>query len=335
MRFQKAQNLVRLAEKMSASFMGVSLDEIAHEFEVGRRTAERMRDAILDTYQGVEELSLDGRRKSWRIRSPKLNNLHNWSTEDLAALETAAKICKRDGLDQHSASLARIKNSLIVAQSEQKRRAIDIDLESILEAEGIAARSGPHPKTSHDVQVALRDAVLSFKVVEIDYLTRTSNSRKTLRLAPYGFLFGNRHYLVARLAKSNAQDMRLYSLSNISSVKQIDLTFERDLNFSMHGFAERSFGVFQGRKHDFKLRFSKTVAEDVREFHFHKTQKINTNADGSVTVSFKCSGIREVAWHLMTWGEHVEVISPPRLKRMMVPLAEIFAKSEEWRSPDT
>ncbi len=34
------------------------------------------------------------------------------------------------------------------------------------------------------------------------------------------------------------------------------------------------------------------------------------NTDGSLTVKFRSGGLREMDWHLYTWGEHVKVVKP-------------------------
>jgi predicted DNA-binding transcriptional regulator YafY len=35
-------------------------------------------------------------------------------------------------------------------------------------------------------------------------------------------------------------------------------------------------------------------------------------------VSFRASGLRELAWHLVTWGDAVEVVRPDRLREILV-----------------
>ena len=45
--------------------------------------------------------------------------------------------------------------------------------------------------------------------------------------------------------------------------------------------------------------------------------KAERQPDGSVLVRFRASGMRELAWHLFTWGEQVTILQPPRLKAVM------------------
>ena len=67
MRHDKAAMVIDLARRMAASAEGLTIDEMARDMRVGRRTAERMRDAVLMLFPQVEEVS-DPPSKRWRIR---------------------------------------------------------------------------------------------------------------------------------------------------------------------------------------------------------------------------------------------------------------------------
>ena len=40
--------------------------------------------------------------------------------------------------------------------------------------------------------------------------------------------------------------------------------------------------------------------------------------DGAVVVTFRASGMRELAWHLFTWRDQVEILAPTRLRELML-----------------
>ena len=50
-----------------------------------------------------------------------------------------------------------------------------------------------------------------------------------------------------------------------------------------------------------------------REFVFHPTQVLTDMPDGSLIVEFTASGWVEMAWHLIIWGNDVEVLEPSEL----------------------
>ena len=67
MRHDKAAVVIELARRMAGSAEGLTLDDMARDLDVGRRTAERLRDAVLMLFPGAEEVS-DPPTKRWRIR---------------------------------------------------------------------------------------------------------------------------------------------------------------------------------------------------------------------------------------------------------------------------
>jgi predicted DNA-binding transcriptional regulator YafY len=66
------------------------------------------------------------------------------------------------------------------------------------------------------------------------------------------------------------------------------------------------------------LRIRPESAEGALRWRFHSDQQLATQPDGSVVVRFRASGMRELAWHLFTWGDQVEIQAPPRLKDLLV-----------------
>lgn len=314
MSYEKAEELIRLATLLQGSAEGLSLRDIEREFRVSRRTAERMRDAVLRLCPDVEAIDLDDGRRHWRIRGNNtLAHLATVTAPELAALDYAIELQTRDRQGDHAERLLRLSEKLRAALTQRLRARLDPDIEALMEAEGVAMRPGPRPLIAAGVVEALRDAILSSAAVILHHQARGSKTRKRQKVFPYGFLYGNRHYLVGYSA--GAREIRLYTLSNVDRVERLEERFTRDPDFSLKSYAERSFGVFQGDEvRDVEWRFDSEVSDDVRQFHFHPTQTMETNRDGSVTVRFRACGLREMCWHLVTWAGYVEVISPPELK---------------------
>jgi len=59
-------------------------------------------------------------------------------------------------------------------------------------------------------------------------------------------------------------------------------------------------------------------AEDAQAWRFHANQVVEPLADGRVRVAFRAGGMLELAWHLFTWSDAVEIVSPPSLRAVMV-----------------
>jgi len=79
------------------------------------------------------------------------------------------------------------------------------------------------------------------------------------------------------------------------------------------------------------LRIAPDRAEDALRWRFHPNQAVVQEEDGSVLVTFRASGLRELAWHLFTWSDAVEILSPPGLREMMVQELRTALKAHEGR----
>lgn len=63
--------------------------------------------------------------------------------------------------------------------------------------------------------------------------------------------------------------------------------------------------------------------EDALRWRFHPNQFVEQQADGAVIVRFRASGMLELAWHLFTWGDKLEVIEPQLLRDTLTDALEI------------
>ena len=317
MRHEKANNLLQLALEMQAARGGLSLDDIEDKFDVGRRTAQRMRDAVLEVFPQADEVKTDERKKRWRLPKGTLDRLVGVSADELGDMEVAINLLKRDNLLDQAASLEGVLTKLRAVMAPAMANRVETDLDALLEAEGLAMRPGPRPRCRTMVLEALRDAVKACRKVEIQYRNRTTRRINKRIVHPYGFLYGHRHYLVAYNLVKGAQGYRLFSLPNIERIVPLDDFFERDEDFSLEAFSQRSFGVFQEEPFQVSWRFSPRAAADAKDFLFHPEQEMETQQDGSLIIRFVAGGALEMCWHLYAWGDDVEVLEPEPLREMV------------------
>jgi predicted DNA-binding transcriptional regulator YafY len=310
MRYERAEVILRLALAMQGTREGLSLTDIGERFGVARRTAERLRDAVERLFPQMERTNPFERPKRWRIPAGTLNGLVHFTAEELADLHAAVAVLRRDNREGEAITLERLAEKLRTLSWPDALRRIEPDLEAYLEAEGLALRPGPRPQVRQDVLSDLRQAILGCCKVRLYYRARMTGKLSRQIVCPYGFLYGNRHYLIAYGMNPQARDYRMFSLSNIERAEILEYPFERRRDFSLKDYAERAFGVFQEEPFEVVWKFSAEAAVDAREFRFHPTQTMEEQADGSLLVRFRAGGAREMCWHLFTWGEHVEVVEP-------------------------
>lgn len=311
MRYSRAERLIQLALEMQAARGGLTIGDIEQKFDVSRRTAIRMRDAVLRAFPNSSEVQTGERTKRWRLNPGVAQNFAEITSDDLASVEIAAEAMEAANLHVHAQNLlgvaAKIRN-LIEASALNH---IEPDLEALTEAEGLAHRAGPRPHIPLAVFDLLRTAIKSCRKVSFDYVSRSGKSVSRRTAAPLGFLYGHRHYLVA--IQDGTTKPKFFSLPAIGKLKIEQAVFERDPNFSLREFVSGSFGVFEEAPVDVVWRFSKEAAPLARSFVFHHSQSLEEDADGKLIVRFRAGGLLEMAWHLLSWGDHVEVLEPASL----------------------
>jgi predicted DNA-binding transcriptional regulator YafY len=315
MRYGPAENLFRLARHLAGTRVGLTLDEMAAELAVGRRTAERLRDTLLAMFPQMESWDDEGRVRRWRLPGSALAGVVSPRVEAVAAVETAARECGAHGEADRAALLREAAITLRAVMHPDALRRAEPDIAALTEAEGIAMRPGPRPLIAPGVLATLRHAILGMRLVRVHYAAAEADAPVTRVLCPYGLLYGGRGWLVAHV--EGLPEMRLWRLDRIASVDLLDRGFARREEFSLEEYAVASFGVFQEEPMDVVLRFAPEAAEDAAGWMFHPTQTMQPQADGSLIVRFRAGGEREMCWHLFTWGTGVTVIEPHTLRSEM------------------
>src|ERR1700681_124274 len=128
LRYEKLEILLRVALDMRGNAEGLSLDDIQQAYGVSRRTAERMRDAIERVFPQMEQANPGEVPKRWRIRGGALSNLVGFSVEELAALNTATRVLRRDNLAEAAARLETLSAKLKSLVRPEVARRIAPDL---------------------------------------------------------------------------------------------------------------------------------------------------------------------------------------------------------------
>jgi predicted DNA-binding transcriptional regulator YafY len=316
LRYEKAETVLRIALDMQGSPCGLSLEDIQRNYSdepLSRRTAERLRDTVERLFPQLRQVNPNEFPKRWHLPGGTVNGLACVTAEELSDLATAAALLRRENMHVQADNADRVISKIRALLKRPVIAKIEPDLEALTEAEGLAMRPGPKPKINSEIIGALRQAIITRRKVKLDYLYRGSGKRGNQVVHPYGFLYGNRHYLVAWSEIDRARDFRNFALSNIERVEVLDRTFMRRPNFSLRDYAQRSFGVFQEPPVDVVLKFRPKAAVDARDFLFHPSQIMEPQPDGSLVVRFRAGGLTEMCWHLFTWQGQVEIVKPKRL----------------------
>jgi predicted DNA-binding transcriptional regulator YafY len=169
----------------------------------------------------------------------------------------------------------------------------------------------------------VRDALKGLSTLSFRY-EGGSQPGRVREVTPYGILFGRANYLVACEGEGKPRNWRL---DRIRDVAVTGRAAHRDPGFSLQDYADESFGIYQDDTQDVVLRIKPDSAEGALRWRFHSDQRLEQQPDGGVVVRFRASGMRELAWHLFTWGDQVEVLAPDVLRATLVQQIDLAAKA--------
>ncbi|MED5537586.1 MAG: WYL domain-containing protein [Pseudomonadota bacterium] len=313
MRHDKAAMVIDLARRLAASAEGLSLDEMARDMGVSRRTAERMRDAVFMLFPTVEEVS-DPPSKRWRIRGGLSAFEQAPTATEMLELTKAAAALRAAGEPARAAALEALERKLKAAMRSTTLNRMAPDLEALVRAETIAVQAGPRPSADEAMLTAIRGAILAQQPLGFTY-SRPGAEPRRRSVAPCGVMFGRANYLVA--ADRETGRIQTFRLDRMSHVAAQDGVAIPPPDFDLGVFASQSFGIYQDEIEDVVLRIAPQGAAEARGWRWHPTQTFEDQPDGSVVVRFRASGMRELAWHLFTWGELAVILAPERLKAVM------------------
>tara|TARA_R110002096_G_scaffold432240_1_gene648774 strand:- start:210716 stop:211765 length:1050 start_codon:yes stop_codon:yes gene_type:complete len=324
MSFEKARDIIDLYAKLSSRYVGLSINEVMTDYDVSKRTAQRMLHLSEDMFY-AETYNDDEGRKRWRVRENIRKELIDVNSDELAAFDLAIDLMGKYGQKNQVHHLNKLKTKISALIPKRKSLSISTDLEALLEAQGYAAKRGPRPLINNDIFASISDALKGCQILRMKY----TNYERIL--APYAVLYGKRVYLVAHEKNSSIKEMKYYRLDRISNVSLTEDYFERDESFDLNEYTRKAYSVYQNDDEysEVEWKFSAEIAEDAKSYLFHPDQQLIENDDGSLIVKFKASGHLEMCWDLYQWGDQVEVIKPERLKK----LCEGYRRSDFFATP--
>lgn len=328
MRHEKAGRLLELARLLASTAEGLTLDEMAERLGVGRRTAERMRDAVREVFPQLEEVD-DPPTRRFRIPAGLDGLFQAPTAEELAALKAAAEMLAAQGAQARAGALRSLEQKVLAATRSAARRRLAPDLEALLQAETIAVNAGPRPFEDEAVLSAVREALKSMSRLRFRYEGGSTPGR-VREVSPFGLLFGRANYLVAQ--EDTQSGPRNWRLDRVHDVEVLTAPAGIPDGFSLQDYADESFGIYHDAVQDVVLAVTPAGAEDALRWRFHANQQVEAQTDGSVIVRFRASGMRELAWHLFTWGDKVRVVAPEILRRTLLDEIDVARRAHASES---
>jgi predicted DNA-binding transcriptional regulator YafY len=194
MRHEKTAALLDLARALAGSAEGLTLDEMARVAGVGRRTAERMRDALSVLFPQME-IETEGSVKRFRIVGGLDGLFQTPTAEELLELGNAVEALKGQGASKRARTLQTLEQKVRAAMRSNALRRVSPDLEALARAETTAVQAGPRAYEDETQISRIRLAVMSMRRIRFRY-DGGSVPGRLREVTPYGVMFSRFGYLV-------------------------------------------------------------------------------------------------------------------------------------------
>ena len=302
-RYSRVSDIIDLATYMASKVQGITIFDIIERYNVSRRTAERMRDSLLNIFPEIDEIETNDTLKHWGFSNNVISSLISFQPKEIANLEQM----------QRRTTNKELKNELdntitkIKALVNKRQTNAEENIELFMQTEGYAIRQMPQYSIRIETLDTIRKALQTSKVVTGVY------HDKKREIEPLGMIYGEKIYLIAR-EKAKGEGIYNYLLHNFNDLKLTEKNFDKG-DFNLQEYSKESFGVYHGEILNVKLLFSKELAKEAANFNFHPTQKGKYNNDGTYTVTFKASGNKEIIWHVFRWGKGCKILAPKSLEQ--------------------
>ena len=298
------RDLLKLARELRAASGGLTIAQMMERTERSRRTVERMLAALSELGIEAEPSQAEGEHhllKRWRLVEPLPAPLVALEEEERLALEGVAATMP-DG----PARRALVK--LLASQREQIATGVAIDSQALIDRTAYTGFVGPRYVGSEALIGQCERAIQAFEQLRLTY-RKDEEEEATVRLVkPLGLLFGRFGYLVAQ--SYGERDVKSYRINCIEGVVPVGKTFKPPAWFNLKAWAAESFGIYHGDElKTWRFVFSPRVADRAKDIRFHPSERKTRLPDGSLLLTLRCRGERELLHEMQhpDWAGEVTI----------------------------
>ena len=325
MNVKRITRLLKLLQILQSG-SGQNADGLAKACGVSRRTAFRDIEALR---AAAVPVAFDAAHDRYSIPGTYfLPPINFTASEALSLVALASELGRSDRLpfyEPAQAAALKLEGSLPAALRERLQvmtRAIRIQPTRITPL-----------RTKQRIYQQLVDARAKRHVVRIEYDSYTERERIKTKLRPYHLLFC-RHswYVIGRSSLHSA--VRTFNLSRIVSLERLAEQFTVPRTFGIERHLRNAWLLIpaNGPDQQVAVRFKPLVARNVGEVIWHKTQQLEFQADGSLVFRAQVSGLSEIMWWILGYGDQAEVLEPSELRRLVGQRAKNMAAMYNGKS---
>lgn len=301
----RLHDIIRLIEARH----GITIEELAEESGVNRRTIHRDLNAIQEAGYPLVSDWVNG-SKAYRFLTrfkdvPPINfTLQELMT--LSFLRSQLDFLKGTSFhDDMEAIFHKVNSVLPPRYAAHMDRIARVSLPLL--------QGGRDYSSVSEELKAIRDALLYQYRLTITYGTPAKKSVEEYLVDPYTLIY-NKGGLYLLGYAHNRRALRTFAAERIKKVEVTRERFEMPEDFRPEDQLKTAFGMVEEAPMTVSIRFTPTIAHAVADRLWHPTQKIRRKKDGSVILSFTAGGRMEMIAWILSYGRHAEVLEPAGLR---------------------
>lgn len=186
---------------------------------------------------------------------------------------------------------------------------------------------------SHVTYRRLTEALMERQQVQIRYRRPLESEPQDIRLCPYHILFKHRSWYVIGRSQTHLE-VRTFNMGRIVSVERLGTKYKVPKSFRLSRYLGNAWSLIRetDERHNVAIRFQPLVAQNVAEVHWHKTQKLHWNKDGTLDFHVDVEGLTEIGWWILGYGDQAEVLKPKKFRKQIQQriesMGKVYSKSD-------
>jgi predicted DNA-binding transcriptional regulator YafY len=322
--YKRITRLVKLLQMLQGE-RGKNCDELAKACGIGRRTIFR----DLKTLRGAGvPLEFNDQTKRYSIPSETFGVPRDLTAKEVLSVWALANSVERhshipfyESLHTAMTKMRRVLPAPVRRKFTRMSKCIDF---LPLRISHLAAKSA-------DYRIIL-DAIESRRTLQMVYKAPTQLEPITTQIRPFKLIFSEHSwYVIGR--SSTHSEVRTFNLLRIESLQLTNERFSIPKDFDWEGRIGNAWTMLPepGRDNKVIVKFGPAVAASVAQVKWHKTQRTLFKPDGSLIFRATVSGLSEISWWIMRYGEHAEILHPAKLRiliaRRLINMTAMYAET--------
>jgi predicted DNA-binding transcriptional regulator YafY len=287
---------------------GISLQNLADEFNVSKRTIRRditnLSSVGFPVYDEVDKHR--GKQVFYYIHPGYKIPEIQFSISEVMSMLLAYKTSNLQNEDE---SFKSALNKITATIPAEMRTFLNTAQHTILQDNSL--RIVENEQNVQKIQF-LQEAVSLKKQVIFSYVSAKKQTPEKRTVSPYAIKPYRSNFYLAGYCHLR-KEIRVFALSRIADLKLSGANILKT-DFDGGSFFGSGFGIFIDKPETAKLRFNKRVAYLIRERIFHENQKLNELNSGEIELEIPISGYQEIKGIILSYGKDVKVLEPAELK---------------------